>query len=203
VDGIGFLAKPETTVPAQRMFDEDIADVGYVMNLTRMWARQPAVYRGFEELLKTTVQTNGLTVRQRGILVAACASTLGDSYCALAWGGKLAAATDADFAAGVLRGDDSALTAAEQVMAAWARKVASDPNGTTAADVQELRDAGFDDDQIFGITVYLGIRIMFSTINDALGARPDAALRDGAPAAVLEAITFGRPVDEGSLAADR
>jgi hypothetical protein len=38
-------------------------------------------------------------------------------------------------------------------MAAWARKVVKDPNATTPADIQQLRDSGLDDDQIFAITV--------------------------------------------------
>ncbi len=80
-------------------------------------------------------------------------------------------------------------------MAVWARKVARDPNGTSAADVQELRDAAFSDDQIFAITVFVALRIAFSTVNDALGICPDAALRSTAPQEVLEAVTFGRPID--------
>ena len=39
--------------------------------------------------------------------------------------------------------------------AAWARKVARDPNSTTPADIQALRDAGFDDGQIFAITAFV------------------------------------------------
>ena len=46
-------------------------------------------------------------------------------------------------AAGVLRGEDSALTEAERAMAAWARRVTRNPNGTSTEDVQELRDAGW------------------------------------------------------------
>ena len=47
---------------------------------------------------------------------------------------------------------------------------ARDPNSTTAADVQSLRDAGFDDGQIFAISVFVALRIAFSIVNDALGA---------------------------------
>jgi hypothetical protein len=36
----------------------------------------------------------------------------------------------------------------------------------------------------------------FLTVNDALGLRPDAALRVTAPLVVREAVTFGRPVAE-------
>jgi alkylhydroperoxidase family enzyme len=127
--------------------------------------------------------------------VAACASALGDSYCSLAWGTKLAATADAQLAAGVLRGDDSALTEAERAMAAWARRVTRDPNATSTEDVQELRDAGFCDADIFAMTVYVALRIALSTVNDALGARPDARYRTLAPAPVRGAVTFGRPID--------
>ena len=81
-------------------------------------------------------------------------------------------------------------------MARWARKVARDPNHTTDADVQELRDAGFSEAHIFAMTAYVALRIAFSTVNDALGARPDAALRSTAPEAVLEAVAYGRPIDD-------
>ena len=95
-------------------------------------------------------------------------------------------------AAAVLRGDDSGLDPVDRALAAWARKVARDPNGTTADDVQELRDAGFDDGQVFAVTAYVAIRLAFSTVNDALGAAADAELRAAAPAEVRDAVTYGR-----------
>jgi len=126
--------------------------------------------------------------------VTAAASALGDSYCSLAWGGKLATASEATLAAGVLNGSDAELTDQEKAMAAWARKVVKDPNATTPADIQELRDSGLNDDQIFAITVFAALRLAFSTINDALGAQPDAQLAESLPPEVREAVTFGRPV---------
>jgi alkylhydroperoxidase family enzyme len=192
----GFLDTPEPDEAGTRLFAEDVADLGHVMNLSRLWAYQPSTLTGLLDLLGETVAPHGLTFRQRGVLVAACASTPVDSCCSLAWDGRLADATGADTAAAVLRGDDSGLTAAEQAMAAWARKVARDPNGTSAADVRALRDNGFTDAQVFGLTVFTVLRLAFSTVNDALGVRPDAQLRDSAPAAVLDAVTFGRPIAE-------
>lgn len=194
----GFLGTPEPTAEARRLFDEDIAKVGYVMNVSRLWAYQPALLTGLFELMGEIVAENRLTFRQRGILVAACASAFGDSYCALAWGSKLAEATDAHTASGVLRGKDDSLTSSEQVIAGWARKVARNPNHTTAADVQGLRDAGYSDPQIFAITTFVALRIALSTVNDALGIGPDATFRTTAPEAVLDAVTFGRPIDDAT-----
>lgn len=194
----GFLRIPEPTAEAQRLFDEDIAEVGYVMNVSRLWAYQPDLLNGLFELMREIIAENRLTFRQRGILVAACASSFGDSYCALAWGSKLAAVTDAPTAAGVLRGKDDSLTSSEQAMASWARKVARTPNHTTATDVQALRDAGYSDPQIFAITTFVALRIALSTVNDALGIGPDATFRSTTPEAVLDAVTFGRPIDNAT-----
>ena len=132
---------------------------------------------------------SGLSFRQRGILVTAAASALGDSYCSLAWGGKLSKASDAALAAGVLNGTDVELTDQEQAMAGWARQVARDPNATTPADIQALRDTGLDDGQIFAITAFVALHLAFSTINDALGAQPDAQVGQSLPRDVRDAMS--------------
>ena len=126
--------------------------------------------------------------------MSATAGALGDPYCSLAWGKRLAGEVGDEVAAAVLRGDDAPLEAADQALAHWARTLTRDPNATGAAEVQALRDAGFDDAQIFAITVYVALRIAFSTVNDALGARPDRRLADSVPAPVRAAVTFGRPI---------
>jgi hypothetical protein len=55
-------------------------------------------------------------------------------------------------------------------------------------------DAGLDDGQIFAITSFVAFRLAFSTINDSLGAQPDAQLARSVPQEVREAVTYGRPV---------
>jgi uncharacterized peroxidase-related enzyme len=192
---IGFLRTPAPSPEAERSFEEDLAELGYVMNVSRLWAYQPATLTGLFTLLRQANSVDNLSLRQRQILVTACASAFGDSYCSLAWGGKFARASDAATAAGVLRGRDDNLTTSERAMARWARKVARDPNATTAADAEALRDAGFSDSQIFTITVFVALRLAFSTVNDALGLHPDAGLRSTVPAAVLDAVTVGRPIE--------
>ena len=193
----GFLDVPEPSAEVQRLYEEDIDEVGYVMNVSKLWAHEPATQAGLFELLERSIRAGGLTLRQRGILVAATASTLGDSYCSLAWGTKLAGEASAAVAGDVLRGDDARLEPSEQALARWARQVTRDPNATGPGDVRALREAGYDDAQIFAITTFVALRIAFATVNDALGARPDRALGESAPAAVRDAVTFGRPVGAG------
>jgi alkylhydroperoxidase family enzyme len=190
----GFLAVPEASADVQRLYDDDLEQMGFVMNASKVWAHLPAVHDELFELIGSTARAASLTFRQRGILITACASTIGDSYCSLAWGKKLADHDGAALPGLVLRGEDDTLEPAERALAAWARSVARDPNGIGAADVQAMRDAGFDDGQIFAITTFVALRIAFSTVNDALGARPDRELGESAPPEVLAAVTYGRPV---------
>ena len=192
-----FLEEPPASARVQELYNDDLADTGYVWNVSRLWAHQPDTLKRLFELMSAAFTPSGLTFRQRGILVAAAASTLGDSYCSLAWGGKLGQASDAGIAAGVLNGSDAGLTDQEKTMAAWARRVAADPNATTPADIQALRDCGLDDGQIFAITAFVALRLAFSAINDSLGAQPDAQLAQSLPPEVREAVTYGRPVAQG------
>ncbi|MDQ1424623.1 MAG: hypothetical protein QOD72_2121 [Acidimicrobiaceae bacterium] len=190
----GFLDVPLPSADAQRMYDADLAETGYVMNVSKLWSHQPVTFEKLFALIGEAVRPAALTFRQRGILVAAGASAMGDAYCSLAWGTKLAGEAGDDLAGAVLRGEDDSLDQSEQALARWARQVAADPNAIGGLDVEALRDAGYDDQQIFAITVFVALRIAFSTVNDALGARPDRALRDSAPEPVRAAVTYGRVI---------
>lgn len=189
-----FLDDAPDSRGAQQIFEHDLTDDGYVMNVTRLWAHDPEAHQRLFDLITYVWESNGMTVRQRGILVGAVASSLGDSPCSLVWGTKLAGEADPETAAAVLSGHDDGLTPKERAMAAWARKVVRDPNGTTERDVQDLRDAGWTDGEIFGLTVFSALRVAFSTVNDALGASPDAQLLDLVPQPVLDAVDYGRPI---------
>ncbi|MFD2092536.1 carboxymuconolactone decarboxylase family protein [Blastococcus deserti] len=191
---VGFLRPAAPSPGAQRLFAGDRAEVGHVMNLSHAWAHLPDAHEALFRLLGEAADAAGVSFRQRGVLVAAAAAALRDPHCALAWGTRLAGETDPETAAAVLEGDDTPLDPTDRALARWARKLVHDPNATDPGDVQALRDAGFDDARIAALTLYIALRIAFSTVNEALGARPDRELFDRAPAAVRGAVTFGRPV---------
>jgi alkylhydroperoxidase family enzyme len=188
---IGFLHDPEPSAGADRLYADDMDELGYVMNVSKLWAHSPELSDGLFGLMRTAVGGR-LPLRTRAILVVAATSAFGDSYCALAWGEKLTAETTADTAAAVVTGADTGLTGAEQALAAWARRVARDPAATTEADVAALRAAGHSDADIFAMTVFIALRLAFATVNDALGVQPDAQLADRVPPELRAAVTFGR-----------
>lgn len=167
---------------------------GYVWNVTRLWGWRPDIYQDFATLRASLMDASSLTDRDWAVMVTATASQLGDSYCSLAWGSKLARLTDAGTAAQLLANEPApALSEREQALAAWARRLVDDPNATTAEDVARLRAVGLDDREIFEATTFVAFRLAFSTVNDALGAEPDRQLRDAAPDPIRQAVRYGRP----------
>jgi len=189
-----YLAPPEESHAMRAFYAEDLADGGYVMNSSRVWAHDPGLQERLFALLAEAASAAGLTFRQKGVLVAATAAARADSYCSLAWGARLAGEIGDDAAAALLRGDDSLLDPVDRALARWARQVARDPNRTGPDDVRALREAGFDDAQVLALTMYAAGRIAFSTVNGALGARPDVQYGEIAPEAVRRAVDYGRPI---------
>lgn len=193
-----FLSTAPQSEASSALYARDIQDDGYVMNLTRLWAWRPDVYDAYANARKLLTEKAALSLRERAIIVCATAATVGDSYCALAWGTTLASQTDPATAAAILQCKDATgLTARESALAAWAGKVVSEPNAITIEDVDRLRAAGMTDEDIFNATVFVAFRLAFSTVNDALGARPDWQLAASAPTTVRDAVVYGRSVSDG------
>ena len=191
---MAFLPDAPESETSQRQFDADRDADGYVWNFTRLWSWRPDFLEQSVKLRLGLMEASSLTDRDFAVLVAATASTLGDSYCSFAWGEKLTKLSDADTAAAVLAGtpQPDGLSEREAALGEWARQVVRDPNATTDDDVARLRAAGLDDREIFDATFFISLRLAFSTVNDALGAAPDTQLVDRAPDPVRRAVTFGR-----------
>jgi uncharacterized peroxidase-related enzyme len=188
-----FIETPKASEASEQLFADSAKSMGFVMNLTKAWAWRPEIFNGFAALRNQLTTNSTLTKRDQAVIVCATASELGDSYCSLAWGKTLAAEAGASVAAAVISGaSEESLVARDRALVVWARKVVSDPNGTTAADIEEMRTCGFTDREIFEATTFIAFRLAFSTVNDALGVQPDWQLAESADPLVREAVTFGR-----------
>ncbi|MGY0540699.1 carboxymuconolactone decarboxylase family protein [Nocardioides sp. YJ-D4] len=189
------MEEPAPSAGQERLYAEDLADDGYVWDLTRAWAHQPELKEQLVRLFDATADAAGLTPRDKAVIVIAQARVVGDSYCAVAWGKRLTDWDDPQTAIAALTADDDPFSERERALAAWARTVARSPGSSTPQDVQRLRDAGFKEPQIAALTVYAGLRTAFSSINSALGARPDITLAQALDPAVRSAITWGRAAE--------
>lgn len=187
-----FLEEPAPGPGQERLYAADLADDGYVWDLTRVWAHQPEAKEQLVGLFDATADAADLSPRDKAVIVLAQAAAIGDSYCAVAWGKRLSDWADPETAIAALTADGEPFSDREQALAAWARTVARSPGGSTPEDIQRLRDVGFKDAQIVALTVYAGLRTAFSSINGALGARPDTALAERLDPDVRAVITWGR-----------
>ena len=103
----GFVAEPDRlSEAAKEAYDEDRAELGYVMNATRLWAHDADSLTDIFAVLGRLTERAGLSDRDRGLLISATASTLGDSFCSFAWGSRLADAASPELSAAVLEGRD-------------------------------------------------------------------------------------------------
>jgi uncharacterized peroxidase-related enzyme len=192
VASTSFLSDPPVLAPVSAVYEESVASDGYVPNYVRLWCWRPEILEAFSKLRADLLADSTLSAREVAVMVASTASALGDSYCSLAWGEKLADLSDGETAANVIHGADTGLSEREAALMAWSRAVVNDPNATTESGVGRLRDAGLSEREIFEATAWIGFRLGFSTINDALGAEPDTQLVERVPAPVREAVSFGR-----------
>jgi uncharacterized peroxidase-related enzyme len=192
-----FLEDPPEGPEVVAVYDTTRQADGYVANYLRVWCWRPDLYKQFVDLRLGVMASTTLTDREQAIVVATTVSSFGDSYCSLAWGGKLAKLAGAETAGGVVAGAvPDELSAREAALCDWCRAVVGGPMTTTPEQVDALRAAGFDDREIFEATLLLSLRLAFSTVNDALGAQPDRQLADAVPVPVRDAVTFGRPAAE-------
>jgi uncharacterized peroxidase-related enzyme len=192
-----FLTDPPPSPESDAAYEANRDSDGYVANFTRLWCWRPDLFKSFVDVRLGLMGATTLSDREVAIVVTATVSAMGDSYCSLAWGSKLAKLAGDETAAGVIAGAvPGDLSARETALAEWCRTVVRDPVATTPEQIASLRDAGFDDREIFDATFLLSLRIAFSTVNDALGALPDRQLADAVPAPVRDAVSFGRPASE-------
>lgn len=176
----GFLAPPTVSDAVRVELADDVAARGFAMNLTRAWAHVPGLRLRLMDVGNEAADAAGLGERDRAVVIAAIAASIGDRYCGLVWGEKLAVLAGEDVARSVLAGADDGLAVRDLVLARWARTVAVDPASGTAADVAELRNLGLTDDQVLGLTAFAAVRGAFASVNDALGVPPDDAVEAAA-----------------------
>ena len=183
----------EAAGPVKELYDQELADQGYVANYTRAFSRRPEVLAGWQAL-KNAI-TSGMDHRLYELTTVAAATAIRSSYCSLVHGQILATRYYQPDRVASIAADETAgaLDAADAAVVRFARKVAQEADKVTLADVDELRDLGFSDDDIHNVILAAAARCFFSKVLDATGTLPDAALRE-IPEQLRSALTVGREI---------
>jgi uncharacterized peroxidase-related enzyme len=169
---------------------------GHVPNYAKVFSHRPEVLARWGRLLAEIKRP--LDTRRFELLTFVAAHELGHTACALAHGQALRAFFSDDEIVAIAQGRlDGLLDAPEQALMRFARLVAADASGVTAADVAGLRELGWTDADIFDAAATAAGRAFFTKLLDALGVRADASFQALDPSLRL-ALTIGRPIDDAA-----
>jgi uncharacterized peroxidase-related enzyme len=188
------LPDDEVTGAAAEAYEADLAEDGYVSNVSRSFSHRPdvlAAWIGLKEAVTSTMER-----RRYELVTIAAARRVRSSYCMLAHGNVLASGfyEPDDVRAIALDHHAAGLDEVDVAVMDLADKVAADAPSVTQADVDRLRELGLSDAEIFDVVAAAAMRCFFTKIVDGLGFQPDAAYGE-LDESLREALVVGRPIE--------
>ena len=175
------------------MYERQQEAWGFVPNYAKAFSHRPEVMARWGRLLAELKRP--MDARRFELVTFAAAHSLRHTACSLAHGKALAAFIGEEEVQRIAMGEAGpALTAAEQAMVDYARKVATDASRITSGDVAILRSHGLSDPEIFDIAAVAAGRAFFTKILDGLGVEADSSFLSLSEE-MRETLTVGRPID--------
>ena len=197
------MAFIETIAPANSsgatrdMYARQQGTYGYVPNYAKVFSHRPEVMVRWGRLLAEIRRPMDDRLFEFASLAAAL--ELKNSACSLAHGQVLAKFITEKgvqaLAAGVT---DETITEAEEVVIAFARKIARDASSIEQADVDALKAQGYSDAEVFDIATTVAGRSFLTKILDALGVATDVTAMDMSEG-FRQTLTVGRPICRNAL----
>lgn len=171
-------------VPRVEELPEDLAirvreveeKLGFVPNVFLALAHRPAELRAFLAYHDALMENDqGLTRAEREMIVVATSSANGCLYCTVSHGAFLRIrAKDPVLADQVaINYREAPLTRAQRVMLDYALKLAATPWAVEEADLQGLREVGFDEEAIWDIGAITGLFAMSNRLASHTGMGPN------------------------------
>jgi len=194
---VGFIEpvpEEQVTGAVAEAYAADLAEDGYVSNVSRAFSHRPEVVAAWVAL--NTAVTKDMDRRRYELVTIAAARRMRSSYCMLAHGNVLAGKFyDAERVRAIALDHSTAgLDEVDVAVMDLADKVAADASSVTRADVDLLRDLGLSDAEIFDVVAAAAMRCFFTKVVDGLGFQPDAAYGD-VDAGLRDALVVGRPIE--------
>jgi len=174
------------------MFARQQDHYGYVPGYARVFCYRPEIMQLWAQLqagIKRRVE-----LRRFELVTFAAANALRSSLCSLAHGKVLTQFIPAQDVQALARGETpNSVTTAELAMIGFARKVARDAATVTVNDVDDLKQHGFSDADVFDIAAIAAARAFFTKLLDAVGVDGDEPMLN-IDSRFRETMMVGRPI---------
>lgn len=145
---------------------------GKVANVIKASSLLPEVMeRNVDYYMALMYGRNALPRPKREMIAVEVSRVNGCTYCVRHHGAALArAARDEELAEAIMEeGADAAPEPADRAMLAYAARLTRDPESVGEKNVQALRDAGFDDEQVLVINLVTALFNMYNRVVEGLG----------------------------------
>jgi uncharacterized peroxidase-related enzyme len=169
----------DATGLAKELYDEAMAEDGYIANQTLLFSLNPAARRAWQQLVRAL--RGNMDLRRYELVTMAAARQLRCQYCVSAHAARLIESDILDRAQveAITRDFRSAgLEPSEVAIMAFAEKLTIDANRIKPDDVGVLRAHGLTDAEIFDVTLAAAARTFYSKVLQAMDAEPDEVLAD-------------------------
>ena len=188
--------EPDVTEEVRAMYARQMAHWGFVPNYAKVFCHRPEIM-GLWAQLQAGIKRH-MDKRRFELVTFAAAHELKSTLCSLAHGKALAAIlSEEDVIAIAHEGKPLSLSSAEAAMVAFARAVARDASKVERRDVEQLRQHGFSDAEIFDIAATAAARSFWTKLLESLGVEAEPVFQSLSPA-MTSALVCGRPITSGS-----
>ena len=190
---VNTIPEEEASGELQRLYEENLESHGFIPNYVRAFSHRPEVMFAWGNLLGT-IKSN-MDTRRYELVTLAAARALRSSYCMLAHSSVLLDQfyTSEQLIEIATDYHTADLAPADVAMMAFAEKVVRAATAITQADVDDLKQHGFSDAEIFDIIAAAAARCFLSKTADALGAEPDEVFLE-MNEALRQTLVIGRPI---------
>lgn len=192
------MAFINTTPPAEAqgevraMYHRQQESWGYVPNYAKIFAERPEVLARWGRLLAEIKRP--MPKRRFELVTFAAALELRNTACSLQHGKVLTEFFTAKEVRDMREGKfGESLSDTEQAMFRFAQKVARDASRITSGEVDQLKQLGLDDDDIFDIVATVAGRAFFTKLLDGLGVETDSVFMQ-LDEPFRQALSVGRPI---------
>jgi uncharacterized peroxidase-related enzyme len=187
------IAPADAEGEVRAMYERQQEAWGFVPNYAKAFSHRPEVMARWGRLLAELKRP--MDLRRFELVTFAAAHALRHTACSLAHGKALAGFIGEEEVRRIAMGETTGvLTAAEQAIVDYARKVATDASKITSGDVAILRSHGLSDLEIFDVAAVAAGRAFFTKILDSLGVEADSSFLS-LSGEMRETLTVGRPID--------